>query len=116
LPAFFFVDTQISINHKSRIAPINLKYFIEIRKRAEKNLSSIPKTDAQMKKEFAVIPYKDFLRMQEELEDYRDLCDPRNQEGRPFHAVAEDLGLKKKIRPSCRNAIVSPALTNVRTL
>ena len=56
------------------------------------------------KKEFAVIPYKDFLRMQEDLENYRDLfdlrkakADPRNQKGRPFYAVAEDLGLKKKI-------------------
>ena len=55
------------------------------------------------KKEFAVIPYKDFLRMREELEDYHDLrdlrrakADPRNQEGRPFHTVAEELGLKKK--------------------
>jgi len=53
------------------------------------------------KKEFAVIPYKDFLRMQGEIEDYRDLrdlrkakADPRNQEGRPFRDVAAELGLK----------------------
>ena len=54
------------------------------------------------KKEFAVIPYKDFVRMQEELEDYYDLLalrqaksDPRNKKGRSFDAVAEELGLKK---------------------
>ena len=55
------------------------------------------------KKEFAVIPYKDFVRMQEELEDYHDLLelrraksDSRNQKGRAFETVAKDLGLKKK--------------------
>ncbi len=54
------------------------------------------------KKEFAVIPYKDFLRMQEELEDYRDLRElrkakvgPKNQQGRPFDVVATELGLVK---------------------
>jgi len=56
------------------------------------------------KKEFAVIPYKEFLRMQEELEDYSDLrdlrkakADSRNQQGRRFDDVANELGLKKKI-------------------
>lgn len=55
------------------------------------------------RKEFAVIPYKDFVRMQEELEDYYDLLelrraksDPRNQKGRSFETVATELGLKKK--------------------
>ena len=55
------------------------------------------------RKEFAVIPYKDFLRMQEELEDYDDLkelrnakADPKNQNGRPFDVVAAELGLTKK--------------------
>jgi len=55
------------------------------------------------KKEFAVIPYKDFLRMQEDIEDYNDLkalrkakVDPMNQQGRPFDDVAKELGLKKK--------------------
>jgi len=55
------------------------------------------------KKEFAVIPYKDFLRMQEELEDYHDIlelrkakAEPKNQRGRPFDAVAAELGLTKK--------------------
>jgi len=55
------------------------------------------------KKEFAVIPYKDFVRMQEELEDFYDLlalrrakADPRNQKGRSFDVIAEELGLKKK--------------------
>ena len=56
------------------------------------------------KKEFAVIPYKDFVRMQAELEDYRDLlalrqakADARNQKGRSFAEAAEELGLKKKV-------------------
>jgi PHD/YefM family antitoxin component YafN of YafNO toxin-antitoxin module len=55
------------------------------------------------KKEFAIIPYKDFLRMQEDLEDYIDLkdlrrakVDPINQQGRAFDDVAKELGLKKK--------------------
>jgi hypothetical protein len=55
------------------------------------------------KKEFAVIPYKQFLRMQEALEDYHSLRelrkakdDPKNQRGRPFAEVARELGLVKK--------------------
>jgi len=55
------------------------------------------------KKEFAVIPYRKFLRMQEELDDYHDLLelrkakvDPKNQRGRPFDVVAAELGLIKK--------------------
>jgi PHD/YefM family antitoxin component YafN of YafNO toxin-antitoxin module len=55
------------------------------------------------KKEFAIIPYKDFLRMQEDLEDYSDLrdlrgakLDPMNQLGRSFEDAAKELGLKKK--------------------
>lgn len=59
--------------------------------------------EKQGKKEFAVIPYKDFVRMQEELEDYHDLLelrrakfDPCNQQGRAFNIVAADMGLKKK--------------------
>ena len=55
------------------------------------------------RKEFAVIPYKDFLRMQNELEDYDDLrelrkakTDPKNQNGRPFDLVAAELGLIKR--------------------
>ncbi len=55
------------------------------------------------KKEFAVIPYKDFLRLQEEVEDYHDLrdlrrakADPKNRQGRPLALVAAALGLKKK--------------------
>jgi len=82
-------------------------YEIEIRRRAEKDLSSLPKSDAQKIANaifaFAVIPYKDFVRMQEELEDYHDLLelrraksDPRNQQGRAFNIVAAELGLKKK--------------------
>lgn len=54
------------------------------------------------KKEFAVVPYKDFIRMREELEDYHDLlalrqakADSRNQRARPFRDVAEELELKK---------------------
>ncbi len=55
------------------------------------------------KKEFAVIPYKGFLRLQEEIEDYHDLLDLRrakgdskNRQGRPLTLVAATLGLKKK--------------------
>jgi hypothetical protein len=55
------------------------------------------------KKEFAVIPYKDFLRMQEELEDLRDLqelrkakVDPKNKKGRSLEQVAADLGITLK--------------------
>ena len=55
------------------------------------------------RKEFAVIPYKDFLRMQNELEDYDDLrelrkakADPKNQNGRSFDVVAAELGLVKR--------------------
>ncbi len=55
------------------------------------------------KKEFAVIPYKEFLKMQEALEDYHALkelrkakADKKNQQGRPFAAVAQELGLLKK--------------------
>jgi len=55
------------------------------------------------KKEFAIIPYKDFLRMQEDLEDYIDLrdlrkakVDPMNQHGRVFVDVAKELGLNKR--------------------
>mgnify|MGYP001582347843 CR=1 FL=1 len=55
------------------------------------------------KKEFAVVPYRDFLRMQEELEDYHDLLelrkakvDPKNKQGRSFDTVAAELGLTRK--------------------
>jgi len=55
------------------------------------------------KKEFAIIPYKDFLRIQEDLEDYADLKDlrkakndPMNKQGRLFVDVAKELGLKRK--------------------
>lgn len=55
------------------------------------------------KKEFAVIPYKDFLRLQEEIEDYHDLrdlrrakADPKNRQGRPLDLVATTLKLKRK--------------------
>lgn len=55
------------------------------------------------KKEFAVIPYKDYVRMQEDLEDYYDLlelrrakADPRNQNGRSLEEVVKELGLKRK--------------------
>jgi hypothetical protein len=60
--------------------------------------------EKQGKKEFAVIPYKDFLRIQKELEDYHDLlalrkakADPRNKQGRPFSEAVQALGLKKKL-------------------
>ena len=55
------------------------------------------------KKEFAVIPYKDFLRLQEEVEDYHDLrdlrrakADTKNRQGRSLDSVVATLGLKRK--------------------
>jgi len=55
------------------------------------------------KKEFAVIPYAEFLRMQEELEDLRDLqelrkakADPKNKKGCLIEEVAAELGIKLK--------------------
>ncbi|MEN6509700.1 MAG: type II toxin-antitoxin system Phd/YefM family antitoxin [Smithella sp.] len=55
------------------------------------------------KKEYAIIPYKDYLRIQEDLEDYADLKDLRkakkdlmNKQGRLFSDVAKELGLKRK--------------------
>ena len=55
------------------------------------------------KKEFAVIPYRQFVKMQDALEDYHALkelrkakADPKNQRGRPFAEVAKELGLLKK--------------------
>lgn len=54
------------------------------------------------KKEFAVIPYKVFLRMQEDLEDYEDLKALRKAKSeadylkrRPYEEVAKELGLIK---------------------
>ncbi len=58
--------------------------------------------EKQGKREFVVIPYRDFLRLQKELSDYHDLItlreaksDPRNKRGRPFDQVASELGLKR---------------------
>ena len=55
------------------------------------------------KKEFAVIPYRQFVKMQDALEDYHALkelrkakADPKNQRGRPFAEVAQELGLLGK--------------------
>ncbi len=55
------------------------------------------------KKEFAIIPFENFVRTQEKLEDYYDLlalrqakADSRNQESRSFDDVVNELGLKKK--------------------
>ncbi|HEY2800024.1 MAG TPA: hypothetical protein VGI85_05485 [Chthoniobacterales bacterium] len=52
------------------------------------------------KKEFAVIPSKEYIKMQEALEDYTALKalrsakrDPKNREGQPFERVARELDL-----------------------
>jgi hypothetical protein len=52
------------------------------------------------KKEFAVIPYRQFLKMQDALDDYYALKALRrakrsanNQRGRPLEQVARELGL-----------------------
>ncbi|HEY3319359.1 MAG TPA: type II toxin-antitoxin system Phd/YefM family antitoxin [Planctomycetota bacterium] len=54
------------------------------------------------KKEYAVIPYKEFLRMQEMIEDYEDLkalrrakAEPDYRKRRPYEDVAKELGLVK---------------------
>ena len=54
------------------------------------------------KKEFAVIPYKEFLKMQEQLEDYKDLCalreakaHPDSRKRRPYKEFAREVGLMK---------------------
>lgn len=54
------------------------------------------------RKQFAVIPYRQYLKMQEELEDLRDLqairearADPKNQKGRSFFEAAKEHGWVK---------------------
>lgn len=54
------------------------------------------------KKEYAVIPYKEFLLMQEKIEDYEDLKALRKAKSesdyhkrRPYEEVARKLGLMK---------------------
>ena len=44
------------------------------------------------KKEFAVLPYADFLRIQEDLEDYEDLC--RLREAKESEKGAPTVGLR----------------------
>ncbi|MBL9183201.1 MAG: hypothetical protein JNN17_13775 [Verrucomicrobiaceae bacterium] len=51
------------------------------------------------KKEFAVIPYRDFLKIQEELEDYHDIlairkakAESAGKKRRSFFEVAKELG------------------------
>jgi hypothetical protein len=53
-------------------------------------------------KEYAVIPYKDYVRMQEEIEDYEDLkalrkavAEPDFSKRRPYEEVSKKLGLMK---------------------
>ena len=52
------------------------------------------------RKEFAVVPYKEFLRMQEKIEDYEDLvalrkakADPRNRRRRPLADYMRERGI-----------------------
>ncbi len=54
------------------------------------------------KKEFVVIPYEDFVKMQEALEDYEDLKELRKtkeaskgEKSLPFDQVVKDLGLSE---------------------
>ena len=54
------------------------------------------------KKEYAIIPYKEFLRMQEKIEDYEDLkalrkakSEPDYRKRRPYEDAARELGLMK---------------------
>lgn len=53
------------------------------------------------KKEFVVLPYEEFLKIQEALEDYEDLRDlrkakedSRGEKGIPLDKVIDDLDLK----------------------
>jgi len=71
------------------------------------------------KKEFAVIPYRDFLRMQDELEDYRDLqmlrsakADPANRKGRLFEEAAREMGLLPQ--PKRRDKRTNAAASTIR--
>ncbi|KOR31644.1 hypothetical protein TI05_12310 [Achromatium sp. WMS3] len=52
------------------------------------------------KPEFVIIPYDDYIHMQNDLEDYRDLRDlrnakenPDNQQGRSFEEFVTEIGL-----------------------
>jgi hypothetical protein len=52
------------------------------------------------RKEFAVLPYREFLRIQEILEDYADICainkakaDPRNRQRRPLTDYMRERGI-----------------------
>ena len=62
------------------------------------------------RKEYAVIPYKEFLRLQAAAEDYHALTelrkakvDPANKKGRPFAIVASELGLIGKASKRTRS-------------
>lgn len=53
------------------------------------------------KKEFVILPYEEFLKIQEALEDYEDLKDLReakedskDEESIPLNRVIDDLNLK----------------------
>jgi hypothetical protein len=52
------------------------------------------------RKEFAVLPYREFLRIQEILEDYADICainkaktDPRSRQRRPLADYMRERGI-----------------------
>jgi hypothetical protein len=52
------------------------------------------------RKVFAMVPYKQFLRMQQKLEDYEDLrilrkakADPRNRRSRPLSEYMRERGI-----------------------
>ena len=52
------------------------------------------------RKEFAVLPYKEFLRMQQKIEDYEDLkalreakADPANRRRRPLAEYMRERGI-----------------------
>lgn len=58
-------------------------------------------------KEFAILPYNEFVRMQQILEDYEDLVDLRkakaetvNEPSVPFKNVMENIKIKKGSRRS----------------
>lgn len=80
-----------------------MKYEIEIRRRAEINLSLIPQSNVQKIAARFSLRKKDYVRTQADLEDYYELlklrkakADSRSQKDRACAEAAKEIGLKKK--------------------
>ena len=88
----------------SRLKETGLPFIVSsIAKRlTDRNHMTAQIIEKRGRKEFAVIPYKDFVAMRSALEDYEDLkalrkakADPRNKKGEPFVDAARRMGLVK---------------------